>query len=303
MGWIFAHELARYGPDSPPLTTVGLSAARAYCSYVTRSHYENFTVASALLPRRLRPHFHAVYAFCRWSDDLADEVGANAQAMLAWWRGELLAMYASQTQHPVLIALADTARRFDIPPKPFLDLLHAFEQDQLVARYDNFDQLIDYCRHSANPVGRLVLHLFDCHTPDRLAASDSICTGLQLANFWQDVARDLVLGRVYLPVEDRRRFGYPDTDLEAKRFTPAFAELLRFQVNRTRAYFERGESLLATLPLCARRDVSLFLGGGRAVLAAIERQGYDVWSRRPIVSSWTKAVLFAKAVGGSLWPA
>ena len=169
-------------------------------------------------------------------------------------------------------------------------------------RYDTFDQLLGYCRHSADPVGRLVLHLFERATPERFAASDAICTGLQLANFWQDVSRDLSIGRVYLPREDRERFGYPDADLEARRFTPAFAELLRFEVKRTREHFDSGEPLLRTLPLSARLAVSLFSGGGRAVLTAIEKQGYDVWKRRPEVSGRRKAWLLATAVLTCLRP-
>ncbi len=302
MGWDFARELATYGPQRPGTTVSGLSAARAYCSHVTRGHYENFTVASALLPRRLVPHVHAVYAYCRWADDLADETGDRAVSLLAWWRGELLAMSAGDARHPVMVALADTARRFAIPPAPFLDLLTAFEQDQRVTRYDTFAQLLGYCRQSANPVGRLVLHLFGCHTPDRVALSDEICTGLQLANFWQDVARDLDIGRVYLPAEDRARFGYSDADLAARRFTPAFADLMRFEVERARGFFDRGEPLIRALPRSARLNVALFSGGGRAVLREIERQDYDVWNRRPVVSGRRKALLLTRALTTCLYP-
>ncbi len=296
MTWDFARELAQFGPHSPPVATGGLSWARAYCRHVTRSHYENFSVASALLPRRLVPHFEAVYAYCRWADDLADETGDSGLSLLTWWRGELLAMFADEPRHPVMVSLRETVKRFAIPPTPFLDLLTAFEQDQRVKRYDTFAQLLDYCQNSANPVGHLVLHLFECATPQRLAWSDAICTGLQLANFWQDVGRDLDIGRVYLPAEDRQRFGYSDADLEAKRFTPAFAELMRFEVGRTRTSFDLGEPLLGTLPYSARLAVSLFSGGGRSMLGAIERQGYDVWTRRPVVTGRRKAGLLARAL-------
>ncbi len=304
MGWDFAAELRKWGPQSPPVATGGLAAARAYCAYVTRTHYENFTVASLLLPRRLVPHFQAVYAYCRWADDLADETpaGDTALSLLGWWRGELMAVYAGGARHPVMVALRDTVRRFAIPPEPFLDLLTAFGQDQRVREYDTFDQLLGYCRNSANPVGRLVLHLFGVCTPDRVAWSDEICTGLQLANFWQDVARDLDIGRVYLPAEDRRRFGFGDADLAAKRFTPALAELMRFEVARARGFFDRGEPLLATLPPAARIDVRLFAAGGRAVLDAIERHGYDVFARRPVVSGRRKLGLLLQAVATSLRP-
>jgi squalene synthase HpnC len=299
MAWNFAAELARHGPgrtrtDAP----VSLPAARAYCARVARSHYENFAVATVLLPRRLVPHFHAVYAYCRWADDLADETagGAESLELLAWWRAELLAALGGEPRHPVMVAVAATAARFGIPAAPFHDLLAAFEQDQRVKRYDTFDQLLGYCRLSANPVGHLVLYLFECCTPDRARLADETCTGLQLANFWQDVARDLAIGRVYLPAEDRARFGYPDDDLHARRFTPAFADLLRFQVGRTRGFFDRGTALLPLVPRQVRTDVALFGTGGVAVLDAIERQGFDVWSKRPVVSKWAKLGLLLRAV-------
>lgn len=297
MSWDFARELARWGPRRPGTVVPGLPAARAYCAHVARSHYENFTVVSALLPRRLVRHFHAVYAYCRWSDDLADETtgGQVALDLLAWWRRELLTCYGGTPTHPVMVALRETIRRFDIPPEPFLDLLSAFEQDQVVKRYDTFSRLRDYCRRSADPVGRLVLYLFGCFSPERAALSDEVCTGLQLANFWQDVARDLAIGRVYLPAEDRRRFGYADEELEAKRFTPAFRDLMRFEVERARGYFDRGAKLLPLLPREARVDVDLFIAGGRAILRAVERQGYDVWARRPEVGKGEKLRLLVGA--------
>jgi squalene synthase HpnC len=275
-----------------------LTAARAYCARVARTHYENFTVVSALLPRRLVRHFHAVYAYCRWSDDLADETagGQTALDLIAWWRDELLSCYDGTPRHPVMVALRETIRRFNIPPRPFLSLLIAFEHDQRVKRYDTFDQLLGYCHNSANPVGHLVLMLFECFDADRAILSNEVCTGLQLANFWQDVARDFALGRVYLPEEDRRRFGYSDADLESRRFTPAFAELMRFEVDRAKGFFDRGEKLLPLLPREARVDVDLFLRGGRAILRAVERIGYDVWSRRPEVGKWEKTRLLLGAV-------
>lgn len=309
MGWNFASELARWGPDraggvSPPCpATRGAHAprsdvARRYCARVAKSHYENFTVVSLLLPRRLVPHFQAVYAYCRWADDLADETagGAESLALLDWWRTELLSCYDGSPRHPVMVALRQTIRRFDIPPKPFLDLLLAFEQDQRVKRYDTFEQLLGYCRNSADPVGRLVLRLFECFDDERAALSDEVCTGLQLANFWQDVSRDSDIGRTYLPAEDRIRFGYSEDDLAAKRCTPAFRELMRFEVDRTKGFFDRGAKLLPLLPREPRGNIELFLAGGRAILEAIERIDYDVWSRRPEVSKWRKARLLAKAM-------
>jgi squalene synthase HpnC len=295
----FARELARYGPKAsyPPFSP---AEARCYCGRLARTHYENFSVASLLLPRKLLRHFHAVYAYCRWADDLADETGGGTQALalLRWWREELLRCYHGQARHPVMIALRETIQRFHIPPKPFLDLLFAFEQDQLVKCYQTFDQLLEYCRYSANPVGHLVLYLCDAYDRPRATLADHICTALQLANFWQDVARDLDIGRVYLPEEDRQCFGYPEIDLQRRRFTPAFAELMRYEVGRARDLFFRGLPLVDEAPPEVRPDIELFIRGGLAILGEIERCRYNVWARRPVVSKWRKLALLGRA----LWP-
>jgi squalene synthase HpnC len=195
-----------------------------------------------------------------------------------------------------MVALQRTIQRFSIPPTPFLELLHAFEQDQRVKRYDTYAQLLDYCRYSANTVGHLVLYLCECYDTERAALSDHICTGLQLANFWQDVARDLDIGRVYLPAEDRRRFGYGDDDLEARRFTPAFAELMRFEIARARAFFEQGLPLVPLVPADVQTDIELFARGGLAILRKIEEVGCDVWRARPALSKREKVALLAGAV-------
>lgn len=294
----FVRQLARYGPQGTS-PAVGLSEARSYCSRLARSHYENFTVASLLLPRRLMRHFHNVYAYCRWADDLADETGGGKQALrlLRWWREELLRCYDGRPRHIVMVALAETIQRFRIPPQPFLNLLFAFEQDQLVKRYDTFEQLLGYCRCSANPVGHLVLYLCGSFSSARAALSDFVCTGLQLANFWQDVARDFDMGRVYLPREDRLRFGYREAELEGRSFTPAFAELMRFQVDRTRDFFYRGMPLLDQLSAQVRLDIDLFLRGGLAILRKIELGGYNVWQRRPKLAKWEKGLLLTQALG------
>jgi squalene synthase HpnC len=295
----FARELRRFGPGRAP-SRLGEGAARAYCSRLARTHYENFTVASLFLPRRLLKHFHAVYAYCRWADDLADEAGGGdeALALLRWWREELLQCYDGRPSHPVMVALRGTIRRFAIPPRPFLDLLHAFEQDQVVKRYATYEQLLDYCRYSANPVGHLVLYLCESYDAERADLADNVCTALQLANHWQDVARDFDIGRVYLPEEDRRRFGYADADLDARRFTPAFASLLRFEVDRARDLFYRGFPLVERMPPDVGPDIELFIRGGLAILGAIERCGYNVWARRPVVGKWHKLALLGRA----LWP-
>ena len=190
MASTFSRDLKRYGPQVQVAEPPSLGRSRRYCRRLARRHYENFTVASRMLPRRLRQHFYNIYAYCRWADDLADEAGdpKRTLALLDWWEQHLHACYRGQAIHPVFIALDATIRKFAIPVDPFVDLLVAFRQDQRVRRYEDFGQLLNYCRYSANPVGRLVLYLGRCHTPERVLLADSICTGLQLANFWQDVA-------------------------------------------------------------------------------------------------------------------
>jgi squalene synthase HpnC len=293
----FTAELERLGPGRTH-KRYRLPEARRYCRGLAQTHYENFTVASVLLPRSLLPHFHAVYAYCRWADDLADETGGGPQslALLRWWREEFLRCYNGEPGHPVMIALGETIRRFAIPPEPFLDLLFAFEQDQLVKRYQTFEQLLAYCRYSANPVGRLVLYICESFTAKRAMLADEICTGLQLANFWQDVSRDLDIGRVYVPEEDRRSCGYADGDLHARRFNESFARLMRLEVERTREFFCRGMPLLDLVSPAVRLDIDLFVRGGLAILRKIERRGYNVWSARPALARWEKGWLVAQAL-------
>jgi squalene synthase HpnC len=294
----FAKELARFGPgrlDQPPT----LAEARAYCSQLARTHYENFGVASVLLPRRLLRPFHTVYAYCRWADDLGDETGGGQTALdlLSWWREELLRCYNGRPRHPVMVALRETITAFAIPQTPFLELLLAFEQDQRVKRYATYEEIVGYCRYSANPVGHLVLYLCEAYNAANADLADHVCTGLQLANFWQDVARDLDMGRVYLPKEDRERFRYSDADLEARHFNPAFAELLRFEVERARDLFHRGLPLIARMPAGVQPDIELFIQGGLAILRKIEQQGYNVLQARPALAKWDKMALLT----GVLW--
>ena len=293
----FVKELLRFGPNQS-YAAMRPSAARSYCARLTRGHYENFSVATLLLPRRLLRHFQAVYAYCRWADDLADETGGGTQALglLRWWREELLRCYDGEPRHPVMVALRETIQQFHIPPEPFLNLLFAFEQDQMVKRYRTYEQLLGYCRNSANPVGRLVLYLCGSYNSANAFLADQICTGLQLANFWQDVARDLDIDRVYLPEEDREQFGYSEADLQARRYNPAFADLLRLEVERARELFYRGLPLLEELPREVQADIELFLRGGLAILRKIERARYNVWAARPKLAKWEKAAL----IGGLL---
>jgi len=294
----FSDDLRRYGPDAIPRGPVGLDEANAYCARLTAGHYENFSVATWLTPRPLRPAFRSLYAFCRWSDDLGDEVGDPARSLelLDWWKGELRAMYGGEARHPVMVVLAGTVAEFAIPIGPFEALISAFEQDQVVADYATYDQLLDYCSRSANPVGHLVLRLARAFDDDNARLSDATCTGLQLANFWQDVARDRALGRVYLPREDREAFGCPDADLDARRPTPAFVDLLRFEVGRARGLLRDGRELVGRMPAGLAVDVDLFSRGGSAILDRIEARGFDVLSARPEVGKLAKLGLLARAL-------
>ncbi len=221
-----------YRADGP----VTIEEARRYCERLAKSHYENFLVAGVFCPKPLRQHFYNVYAYCRVSDDLGDEIGDTRKALilLDWWEDELDAMYRGEPRHPVFVALAETVAKFGIPAEPFRDLLTAFRQDQATTRYETFDEVIGYCHYSANPVGRLVLYLCGYNDPQRLALSDKTCAALQLANFWQDVTRDLDKDRIYIPLEDMRRFGYTEPQLFARQFTPEFAALMQFEVDRAR---------------------------------------------------------------------
>ncbi len=292
----FQDDLRQFGPDAS--SQVSREEARAYCARLTASHYENFSVVTWLTPRPLLPAFQSIYAYCRWSDDLGDEVGdrERSRRLLAWWRGELRALYEGRVRHPVMVALAETVAEFAIPIEPFEALISAFEQDQEVTDYATYAQLLDYCTRSANPVGHLVLYLARASTEENARLADCTCTGLQLANFWQDVARDRAIGRVYLPREDRERFSVADVDIEACRFTPKFAALLKFEVERTRALLLQGQELVPRIPRALAVDVDLFSRGGLAILDRIQAQGYDVLTSRPKLDKLTKLALLARAL-------
>jgi len=276
--------------------------AQQYCRRLARSHYENFSVASWFLPARLRQHFFNVYAYCRIADDLGDEVGdpGISLQLLDEWQAELDACYAGNPRHPVFVALAATVRKFDIPRQPFADLLQAFRQDQSVTRYETFEELVGYCRYSANPVGRLVLYLCGYRDAERQALSDCTCTALQLANFWQDVSVDYSKGRIYLPLEDLRRYQVGEEQIAAARSTPAFCEMMRFEVQRARDWFQQGWPLSAKVDRELAVDLELFSRGGQEILNAIERQGYVVLGRRPAISKGRKLALVARAALGKL---
>jgi len=260
--------------------------AAAYTRWLATSHYENFHVVSFLMPRRLHQDMYNVYAYCRWADDLGDEIGDTAESLrlLGWWRGELDAMYAGRAAHPVFVALAPTVRAYGIPREPFADLVEAFIQDQTVTRYPNWDELFAYCRYSANPVGRLVLYLCGYSDPERQRLSDATCTALQLANFWQDVTVDLLKDRVYIPLDVMTRHGYTVDDLYARRFTPAFRGVMREIVARTQELFDAGASLPSKVDRRLALDIDLFSRGGMRVLRKIRQQGYNVLAARPAIS-------------------
>jgi squalene synthase HpnC len=281
-----------------------LNEARAYCRHLAETHYENFHVASWFLPRALRPHFHALYAYCRISDDLGDEVGDKAQALalLDLWGRELDACYEGHARHPVFVALSETIRACAIPKEPFADLLVAFRQDQTVTRYESMQQVLGYCHYSANPVGRLVLYACGEVSEENFRLSDATCSALQLANFWQDVRVDFCKGRVYLPQEDMRRFGVTDATIAASQATPEFRALLRYEVDYARTLFEQGLPLVGKVNRELAIDLDLFSRGGMEILRAIERRDFDVLSARPSISKATKMALALRAVAGKLLP-
>ena len=287
-------------PDAAPT----LDEALAYCRHLAESHYENFHVATWFLPKALRPHFHAIYAYCRISDDLGDEVGdtAVALALLDLWGRELDACYEGRARHPVFVALAQTIRACAIPKEPFADLLVAFRQDQTVARYRAIDDVLGYCRYSANPVGRLVLYACGEVNEENFRLSDATCSALQLANFWQDVSVDFKKNRVYLPQEDMRRFGVCDETIAGGVATPEFRALLRYEVDCARRMFERGLPLIGRVNRDLALDLDLFSRGGLEILRAIERRDYDVLSARPAIAKRTKLALALRALGGKALP-
>jgi len=276
--------------------------AQEYCRRLARTHYENFSVATWFLPEQLRQDFFNVYAYCRISDDLGDEVGdARASlSLLDQWGAELDACYAGTLRHPVFVALAETVRKCEIPKQTFVDLLTAFRQDQRVSRYATFADVLGYCRYSANPVGHLVLYVCGYRDAERQALSDFTCTALQLANFWQDVSPDYANGRIYLPLEDLRRFGVTEEDIAAQRNTSAFCDMMRFEVERARDWFRRGLPLIEKVDRELALDIELFSRGGQEILNAIEAQGYNVLGRRPAISKARKLTLVARAAWGKL---
>lgn len=286
---------------SPPGADPRVRQAYEHCARIARSHAENFPVASLLLPKEKRPALAAVYAFARTADDFADEGDvppAERLARLDAWGSQLENAFAGRAETPVFIALADAAQRYGIPRRPLEDLLTAFRMDVTTLRHPTFDHLLHYCRHSADPVGRIVLHLFGEAAPENVVCSDRICTALQLTNFWQDVAVDLKKGRVYLPLEDLERFGYTEGSLAAREGSQAYRDLLRFQVERTRALFEEGRPLLGRVPSLLRRELGATWLGGVRILEKIAEQNYDTLRRRPRLTPADAITILVRVLAG-----
>lgn len=271
--------------------------ARQFCKHLATSHYENFLVSTLFLPKSLRQHFYNLYAYCRISDDLGDEIGSPAKSLelLNWWENELLALYDGHPRHAVFIALEETVEKFEIPIYPFRNLLTAFRQDQMTTRYETFEGVQEYCVNSANPVGHLVLYLSGYKDQERQRLSDYTCTALQLANFWQDIVRDYEKDRIYIPLNDMQQFGVNEEQIKFKKFTPEFAALMKYQVERTYALFKQGEALLNLVDRRVRLDIAMFSQGGTEVLKRIEQQGFDTLSTRPSISKNRQlAMLFGR---------
>jgi len=272
--------------------------AQEYTRWLATHHYENFNVVSWLLPKELHQHFYNVYAYCRWADDLGDEVPEKERALelLAWWERELDACYAGRPSHPVFVALRETTVAKEVPKQPFADLLKAFRQDQVVKRYGSWQAVLDYCVFSANPVGRLVLYLCGYRDEERQRLSDATCTALQLANFWQDVSRDLEKERIYIPLDRARAYGVSEKEIVGKEFDERYVALMRELIGRTRELFEQGMPLAKMVDGKLSVDLEMFSRGGLAVLGAIEAMGYDTLNKRPEVSKGKQVQLLGRAL-------
>jgi squalene synthase HpnC len=281
-----------------PKPGCSLEVAQQYTRWLATHHYENFNVVSWLLPKELHQHFYNVYAYCRWADDLGDEVpdATRALELLRWWEHELDACYEGKPAHPVFVALRETVVAKDIPKQPFADLLKAFRQDQTVKRYPVWAAVLNYCVYSANPVGRLVLYLCGYRDEQRQRLSDATCTALQLANFWQDVSRDLEKGRIYIPLDAAASQGLTENDIVERRFDERFVRLMKDLIARTRELFAEGLPLAKMVDGHLSIDLDMFSRGGVAVLDAIEAMGYDTLHQRPSISKGKQARLLVRVL-------
>jgi len=273
-------------------------AAQRYTRWLATHHYENFNVVSWLLPKELHQHFYNLYAYCRWADDLGDEIPDTQRAidLLDWWEQELNNCYEGRPSHAVFIALRETIVAKNIPRQPFADLLKAFRQDQAVKRYPTWEAVLNYCVYSANPVGRLVLYLCGYRDEQRQRLSDATCTALQLANFWQDVARDLEKGRVYIPLDAAAAHGLTEADIVERRFDDRYINLMKDLIARTRALFAEGMPLAKMVDTRLSVDLEMFSRGGLAVLDAIEASGYNTLHHRPSIGKAKQARLLGRAL-------
>jgi squalene synthase HpnC len=287
-------EIARNAPRAG----CSIQDAQEYTRWLATHHYENFNVVSWLLPKELHQHFYSIYAYCRWADDLGDEIPDPQRAMelLDWWERELDACYQGDPSHPVFVALRETILAKDIPRQPFADLLKAFRQDQTVKRYQTWDAVLNYCVYSANPVGRLVLYLCGYRDADRQGLSDATCTALQLANFWQDVSRDLEKGRIYIPLDLAAAHDVRESDIVDRRFDERYLTLMKDLIARTRTLFETGKPLSNLVDARLSVDLEMFSRGGLAVLDAIERAGYDTLHHRPSIGKGKQIRLLGRAL-------
>ncbi|MCL6453342.1 MAG: squalene synthase HpnC [Alicyclobacillus sp.] len=267
-----------------------VNEAFAYCTQVATKHYENFSVISWFLPKSLQRHVCALYAYCRGIDDLGDELQGDRLAAIAAWEAELNRCYGGEPRHPVFRALQETVQTFSLDRQDFLKLIEANRMDQVVNQFETYEDLRHYCTCSADPVGHLVLQLFGYRDADRLELSDHICTGLQLANFLQDISVDVPRGRLYIPLEDLRRFGVTRDDLAAGRFDDRVAALMAFEIDRTQRLFDAGRPLERMVPRRLGLQLSLYRLGGQAILDALRRRGGNPFPR-PRVSKRTKFLL------------
>ena len=286
-----------------PANECSQETAQAYTRWLATHHYENFNVVSWLLPKDLHQHFYNLYAYCRWADDLGDEIPDKNRALelLDWWERELEGCYAGHPSHPVFVALRETILAKDVPRQPFADLLRAFRQDQTTKRYQTWDEVIGYCVYSANPVGRLVLYLCGYRDEERQSLSDATCTALQLANFWQDVDRDLEKGRIYIPLDIAAAHGVSESDIVERRFSGNYVALMKDLIARTRILFTQGGPLSKMVTGRLSIDLDMFTRGGVAVLDAIEALGYDTLHHRPAISKGKQARLLGRAFLGHLY--
>jgi squalene synthase HpnC len=292
-------QLKQWGPEAA-YERPSMAQAESYCNALATSHYENFHVVSWLLPKHLRQHFYNIYAYCRWSDDLADETGSTVEStrLLQWWEGELKRAYAGTATHPVFVALRSTIEKYQLPQQPFADLLSAFQQDQVKLRYRTDEELLDYCQRSANPVGYLVLALAESVNAENIAWSDAICSGLQIANFCQDIAIDAGKNRIYIPETRLQQYGISESDVLRTTKSENLQQLLREWCRYADSFFDQGSNLVRHVPSWLSLDVRLFIAGGREILKEIERNRYDVWGQRVSLNKYRKLSLVARSTWG-----